>query len=108
MKFHQQEADIFVPGPAAASPEVALGRTTHLCVVAHQDDIEIMAYAGIADCWERDDRHFSGVVVTDGAGSPRAGPYAGMSDVEMRQVRRDEQRRAAELGRYSIQVQTWI
>ena len=26
------------------TPEAALARTTHLCVIAHQDDIEINAY----------------------------------------------------------------
>jgi LmbE family N-acetylglucosaminyl deacetylase len=104
MKFHQPDADIFVPGDGM-TPEQALKRTTHLCVVAHQDDIEIMAYAGIATCLDRHDRYFTGVVVTDGAGSPRAGPYAGMSDLQMRQVRRDEQRKAAMLGGYSLQVQ---
>ncbi|HWA88384.1 MAG TPA: PIG-L family deacetylase, partial [Opitutus sp.] len=43
--------------------------------------------------------------VTNGAGSPRSGPYANMSDVEMQDVRRREQRRAAELGDYAIQLQ---
>jgi LmbE family N-acetylglucosaminyl deacetylase len=105
MKFHRSDADVFVPTPGDLSPEQALGRTTHLCVVAHQDDIEILAYAGVAACFDREDRHFTGVVATDGAGSPRAGRYASLTDAEMRIVRRDEQRRAAALGRYSLQVQ---
>ncbi len=105
MKFHQPDADVFVPAPAGVTPEAALARTTHLCVAAHQDDIEIMAYAGVAACFERADRHFTGVIVTDGAGSPRAGQFAGMTDAEMRRVRRDEQRQAAVIGRYSLQVQ---
>jgi len=105
MKFHRPDADVFVPVPGALSPEQALARTTHLCVMAHQDDIEISAYPGVADCYDRDDRHFTGVVVTDGAGSARAGRYASLTDAEMRLVRRDEQRRAATLGRYSLQVQ---
>ncbi|MEX2044943.1 MAG: PIG-L family deacetylase [Opitutus sp.] len=104
MKFSRSEADVFVPGGEEA-PEAALARTTHLCVVAHQDDIEIMAYAGITECLDRADRHFTGVVVTNGAGSPRAGRYAAMTDAEMQQVRRAEQRRAAEMGRYNLQIQ---
>jgi LmbE family N-acetylglucosaminyl deacetylase len=103
MKFSRAEADVFVPDGTA--PEVALARTTHLCIGAHQDDIEIMAHSGIAECYERADRHFTGVVVTNGAGSPRAGRYTAMTDAEMQRVRRDEQRTAAKLGKYNLQLQ---
>ena len=54
----------------------ALARTTHLCIAAHEDDIEFMAYAPIAECFGKKDKWFCGVVVTDGAGSPRSGLYA--------------------------------
>ncbi|HUJ43873.1 MAG TPA: PIG-L family deacetylase [Opitutaceae bacterium] len=103
MKFSQPRADVYVPsgGDAAA----ALAHTTHLCVAAHQDDIEIMAYHGIAECRGRNDRGFSGVVVTNGAGSPRTGRFAHISDEEMQAVRRREQRRAARLGGYRLQIQ---
>ena len=104
MKFSQPSADIFVPDPAFV-PEAALARTTHLCVAAHQDDIEIMAYHGIAECFERSDLWFSGVVVTNGAGSPRTGLYARYTDDQMQVVRCEEQRRAATLGEYSICIQ---
>src|SRR4051812_14204920 len=103
MKFRRPDADVFVPD-ASVSPEKALQRTTHLCVVAHQDDIEIMAYGGVAACYERTDRHFTGVVVTDGAGSPRAGKFASLTDADMRRVRREEQRQAAALGKYGLQL----
>ncbi len=103
MNFNQPQADIYVPSGLA--PAAALARTTHLCVAAHQDDIEILAYHGIAECRGRADRWFSGVVVTNGGGSPRAGRYARLSDEEMQAVRRREQRRAARLGGYSIQIQ---
>src|SRR5258708_9857405 len=73
MQFHQPNADFFVPDGAA--PDAALARTTHLCIAAHQDDIEIMAYHGIAECFGRNDRWFTGVVVTDGPVSPRGGIY---------------------------------
>jgi hypothetical protein len=75
MKFSHPSADIYVPD-SRLTPEAALARTTHLCVAAHQDDIEIMAYHGIAECFGQADRWFSGVVVTNGAGSPRSGVYA--------------------------------
>ena len=103
MKFSQPQADVYVP--SGIEPAAALARTTHLCVAAHQDDIEIMAYHGIAECQRRDDRWFSGVIVTNGAGSPRAGHFAKINDAEMQAVRRREQRRAARLGGYSIQIQ---
>ncbi len=104
MKFNHPESDVFVPRDDVP-PAEALARTSHLCVVAHQDDIEIMAYHGIAECFGRTDAWFSGVVVTNGSGSPRAGIYGAMSDAEMQRVRREEQRKAAALGDYSICIQ---
>jgi LmbE family N-acetylglucosaminyl deacetylase len=104
MKFSRTDADLFVPA-SDLSPEAALARTTHLCVAAHQDDIEIMAYHGIAACFGRNDRWFSGVVVTNGAGSPRSGVYEHLTDLEMQAVRRQEQRKAAYVGEYSLQLQ---
>jgi LmbE family N-acetylglucosaminyl deacetylase len=102
MKFHQESAEIFVPD--GLEPEEALRRTTHLAISAHQDDLEIMAAGPILECFQRDDRWFTGVVVTDGRGSPRAGIYASYSDEEMRRVRFMEQRKAAVLGEYAAQV----
>lgn len=104
MKFSNLQADIFVPD-AALSSEAALARVTHLCVAAHQDDIEIMAYAGITACLDTPGKAFGGVVVTNGAGSPRTGAYANFTDEQMQGVRREEQREAARLGHYSIQLQ---
>jgi len=104
MKLSQPQADILfsVEHPSA---EAALARVTHLCLGAHQDDIEIMAHAGISDCLEQPSLAFGGVVVTNGAGSPRTGPYAHLDDAQMQGVRREEQRAAARLGRYAIQLQ---
>lgn len=105
MNLTRADADVFVPR-SGTSPQAALKSVTHLCIAAHQDDIEVMAFAGICDCLDaRDRRGFGGVVVTGGAGSPRSGPYAAMTDAEMQAVRRREQRRAAELGDYAIQLQ---
>ncbi len=104
MKLSHPAADIFVPD-ARLPPEAALARTTHLCVAAHQDDIEIMAYPGIAECFGQNDKWFSGVVVTDGASSPRSGIYGHYTDAQMQAVRCQEQRKAAMIGEYSIQLQ---
>ncbi len=105
MKFSHPDADLFIPEPAAVTPAQALARTTHLCVIAHQDDIEINAYPGVAECRGRPDKFFTGVVVTNGAGSPRTGAYAAFTDEQMRAVRREEQRAAARLGGYNLQLQ---
>ena len=103
MRFHKSTVDLFVPNGTA--PEAALAQTTHLCISAHQDDIEIMAYHGIAECFGRKDRWFTGVVVTNGAGSPRNGIYGEYTDEEMQRVRLIEQRKAAYVGDYAVQVQ---
>ena len=100
--FHQESAEIFVPDGLA--PGQALERTTHMGIGAHQDDLEIMAVDGILKCFQRDDRWFCGVVVTDGGGSPRDKLYASFSDAEMRAVRRREQKKAAAIGDYGAQV----
>jgi len=72
---------------------------------AHQDDLEIMALSGILECFQRDDKWFCGVVVTNGSGSPREELYKNYTDDEMRAVRRKEQKKAAIVGEYSAQVQ---
>jgi len=73
-------------------------------VSAHQDDIEIMAYHGILECFGRPDKGFTGVTVTNGSGSPREGLYGSYTDEEMQVIRRKEQKKAAFLGEYSAQV----
>jgi LmbE family N-acetylglucosaminyl deacetylase len=94
--------EVFVPD---GRPEAdALARTTHLGIVAHPDDLEILAQPGILDGFGRDDRWFCGVVVTDGAGSPRSGPYANVSDRDMVEIRRREQRKAAVVGEFGAAV----
>jgi LmbE family N-acetylglucosaminyl deacetylase len=104
MTFSHPQADVYVPD-GKSTPAEALARVTHLCVAAHQDDIEVMAHAGISDCLDLPGKAFGGVVVTNGAGSPRTGPYAHLTDAQMQEVRRDEQRQAALLGGYAIQLQ---
>ena len=100
--FTQTNSEIFIPD--GSDPAQALARTTHLCIAAHQDDIEIMAVEGILRAYENPDLHFTGCVVTDGHGSPRAGKFAAVSDDEMAQIRVEEQKEAARIGKYSAQV----
>jgi LmbE family N-acetylglucosaminyl deacetylase len=102
MKLTRETAEIFVPD--GTHVEEALARTTHMAVGAHQDDLEIMACDGILACFQRDDRWFCGVVMTDGSGSPRDGVYADYTDEEMQAVRRKEQKKAAAIGEYTAQV----
>ncbi|MFN8382626.1 MAG: PIG-L family deacetylase [Anaerolineales bacterium] len=102
MKFHLDTAEIYVPDNTPV--EEALARTTHLCIAAHQDDIEIMSAQPILECFQQKDKWFTGVVVTDGRGSPRDALYADYSDDDMRLVRFKEQRKAAYVGEFSAQV----
>lgn len=102
MKFYQPGSEVY--SWDGKEPEVALGRTTHLGVCAHPDDLEILALHGILECFHQRARAFSGVVVTNGAGSARDAEYANYSDDEMRQVRRLEQKKAAHIGEYAAQI----
>lgn len=102
MKFHLDTANIFVPDGLPV--DQALARTTHLCIGAHQDDLEIMAPGAILECFQSQEKWFTGVVVTDGRGSPRHGIYEKHTDDEMRLVRFAEQRKAATVGEYASQV----
>lgn len=100
--FHQPGAEVFIPDKIPLP--AALERTTDLCIAAHHDDIEIMAAAPILAAFQRNDRWFSGVVVTDGRGAPRSGIYEDYTDDEMNAVRFKEQRKAAVVGEYAAQI----
>jgi len=103
VNFSQAGADVYLP--AGGTLEAALERTTLLGVAAHQDDLECMALYPILKGFSVPGEAFSGVVVTNGAGSARTGPYKNHSDAEMAAVRRTEQRKAALLGGYALQLQ---
>src|SRR5262245_33383096 len=102
MKPRNPDALVYVPDGRPVGE--ALGRTTHLGIVGHPDDLEILAARGILACYEAADRWFCGVVITDGAGSARTGPYASYDDAQMRAVRREEQQKAAQLGKFGAVV----
>ena len=102
MELRRKSAQIFVPDGLPV--EQALARTTHMAIAAHQDDIEIMAIDGILACFQQRERWFTGVVVTDGAGSPRDDLYRDYSDEQMRAVRAVEQKKAAYVGEFGAQA----
>ena len=101
--YPRPHAEVWVPD--AEPLPIALARTTDLGIVAHQDDLEFAALAPIAACRDDLDRWFAGVTCTDGAGSARGATTAGIDDAELVARRRDEQRAAARVGGYGLQVQ---
>jgi LmbE family N-acetylglucosaminyl deacetylase len=102
MNFHLPTAEIFIPDGLPV--EQGLARTTHMAISAHQDDIEIMAAEPVIACFQREDAWFTGVVVTDGRGSPRDDLYRDFTDEQMHVVRFKEQKKAAIVGEYAAQV----
>jgi LmbE family N-acetylglucosaminyl deacetylase len=108
MKFLRNDTGVYVPERALDISKItdakALSRVTHLGIGAHQDDLEIMAFHGINECFQQPDRWFGATIVTNGKGSPRDGVYERYSDGEMIDVRCIEQKKAATVGEYSIAI----
>ena len=103
MKFQNPSADVFIPDGKPAAD--ALARVTHLGIGAHQDDLEFMAFHGILTCFGQEDKWFGGVTCTSGAGSSRTGSYAALNNTERATIRRQEQNKAAVLGRFGAMIQ---
>jgi len=103
MKFSQSSADFYAP--RGQDPLANLATTTHLGIGAHADDLEILAFPGIATCFRHPTNRFSGVVVTDGAGAPRTGCFTKTTDSELISLRQKEQHHAANLGDYASVLQ---
>ncbi len=103
IQLSQNAADVYLTNGGEVIS--ALEKTTHLGIGAHQDDLEFMALHGIQKCYGREDRWFGGITCTDGAGSARRGPFAGVTDEEMQQIRAEEQREAARIGQYAFMAQ---
>jgi LmbE family N-acetylglucosaminyl deacetylase len=93
-------SDLFIPD-GVVTPE-AYARCSHLAIGAHEDYLEFMAFHGINSCYGDDGLWFGGVTCTDGGGSSRSGKYADFTNEQMKAVRIDEQRKAAEIGEYSF------
>lgn len=102
MEFKTPGSQLFVPDGAPI--EEAIVRTNYLGISCHQDDLEIMAFDGIIECYQDPDKWFSGVVVTNGGGAPRADIYADYTDEMMMEVRAREQKKAAYVGEYGFQA----
>src|SRR4051794_18768524 len=103
LRLRRSDAGVYVPDGLDTTE--ALERTTDLGVGAHPDDLEFGYLVPIGECRAASDRWFAGVTCTDGAGSARGGRYATHTDAEMVEVRREEQRRAAELAGFGAVVQ---
>ena len=103
MTLQNLTADLFIPD--GKSPAEALARVTHLGIGAHQDDLEFMAFHGILACFNSNADWFGGVTCTNGSGSSRIGAYERFTDAQMMEVRREEQRQAAIVGRYAAMMQ---
>lgn len=98
-----EKMDVVIPDKN--SIDHALKRTTHMVVAAHQDDIEIMAFHGIAQCYDSKTKWLTGVTLTSGGSSPRKGRYRKFSSEEMKLIRKKEQNKAALLGKYGLMIQ---
>ncbi len=99
----KRSPNVYVPDGVSVAE--AQARTSHLGIGAHQDDLEFMAFHGIATCYEQEGAWFGGITCTDGGGSARAGAFAEKSDDEMKLIRAEEQRNAARIGQYSFIAQ---
>lgn len=83
----------------------ALKRCSHMGIGAHQDDLEIMAFHGVLECFDRSDNWFCGVTCTEGSGGPRKQGMEHLTPGEVGALRNEEQECAAELGQYGAMVQ---
>ena len=101
--LQNRTVEVFVPDGAPIAR--ALARITHLGIGAHQDDLEFMAFHGIAECFGSKKNWFGGVTCTNGSGSSRAGKFKNFSDAQMMATRRSEQNAAAKVGRYGVMIQ---
>jgi LmbE family N-acetylglucosaminyl deacetylase len=103
MKLHHSTAEIFVPDSKPVP--MALKRITHLGIGAHQDDLEFMAFHGILECYASKTKWFGGITCTNGSGSSRAGKFKKFTDEQMMVVRRQEQNKAAKIGKFGVMIQ---
>jgi len=100
--FSQPGSLLYIPDQSPV--DTALPRTTHLGIGAHPDDLETIAISGILESYHSADHYFTGVITTNGAGSPRSGPYKNTPNQEMVDIRKSEQKKAARLGQYNAQI----
>ena len=104
MEFIKRESDSWL-NKSFSDIESAAQQVTHLAIGAHQDDLEFMAYHGIAACYKKAETWFAGVTVTNGEGSSLGGKFANLTPQQLGRLRVEEQNKAAELGGYAYQLQ---
>lgn len=100
LQLNSKTSEFFFP-EGALSPRKVIQRTTHMGIGAHPDDLEIFAYEGIVKCFDSEQKCFLGVIVTNGGSSPRKNLYAKISNEAMQKLRKEEQKKAAVIGRYN-------
>ncbi len=77
--------------------EAVYKRSKHLAIVAHADDIEMLALMPIA----QKPKGFFGIVVGDNKGKPIKPEYKNLSPDKIQRIREKEQEQAARAGGYS-------
>jgi len=103
IEFGQPMAQLYVPD--GVDEQRALRRCSHMGIGAHQDDLEIMAFHGVLECFDSPDNWFCGVTCTDGTRGPRKEDLESLSPGEVGALRNEEQNKAADLGCYGAMVQ---
>lgn len=81
----------------------SLSKTTHLGIGAHPDDLEFWFFPAIQACFYNPALSFTGITMTDGAGSARGSSFHHLSNEEFVSLRHQEQLDAASLARYGAQ-----
>ncbi len=104
LKLSRGNACIFVPS-GMKRLDMLLPQTTLLGIGAHQDDLEVSMLHAIIKGLTSPHEQFTGVTVTDGAGSPRGGKFKDFSDGVISAHRMWEQVQAATVGEYGVMVQ---
>lgn len=102
LSFHR-EVIVFSDGIQGMKAD-ACQKTTHLAIGAHQDDVEIMAMSGILECFGISHNWFSSVTLSTGTGKNRKDIYRTLSDDELKDVRVEEQKKAAIIGNYAVSI----
>ena len=98
LRFNKEGAELYIPD--GADMETAFKRTTCMAIAAHHDDIEIMAYHGILNCFGKEDEWFFGGL------PPMAREAGGMTYTKLYRRRNEghsqkEQKKSAYVGEYS-------
>jgi len=100
------ETQIHLPaGVGFKSLGEALLATTHLLIVAHADDDLIVGAQAISETYGASDQYMTAIILSASPGSGRPPGYEARSDAQMKTIRWDEQKSAANAGRYAATVQ---